>query len=58
MWCLETLAEINKEAGRLARLGKPEKDAMENIGIRVLGNTPRNKQDTVQVEPKPKKVVA
>lgn len=40
MWCLETIIQINQEAARLAREGKPERDAMRNIGITLLSDLP------------------
>jgi hypothetical protein len=36
MWCLETIVQINQEAARLAREGKPEREALRNVGITML----------------------
>jgi hypothetical protein len=41
MWCLETIKQINEEAYVLSSFNLPESFALENCGIRVLGNTSR-----------------
>jgi hypothetical protein len=45
MWCLETIIQINQEAARLASEGKPERDAMRNIGITMPGDLPVTEED-------------
>ncbi len=44
MWDVQTLQKINEKAAELAREGKPERDAMKEVGINVPNEQEQDKE--------------